>query len=142
MAVPPADRKTLLVSKVPPQSWYIAIGRYQGTEWTPIRYRHYGIIFRQIPAPFTIDNYPLHYNSLPLNRFQITTYTLGGLIINAFSSTIIDMAIDYGLFSANHGLYRIWPPSGADIEWIDRPVIGDDQVVAIADSFMQSKTAP
>lgn len=42
-AIPPADRRLLMQGNLPNDSWRIWIGKYEGTDWKPQRYRHAGM---------------------------------------------------------------------------------------------------
>lgn len=126
--IPKDDRVFLMNERRPPDNWTILIGRYSGTAWSPIRYRHHGL---DVAASKSFDI--AKSNADVSDRQQVSTSVLGGLTIHVMSST------SKGLVSAFRNSLptemACIHPFVAEINWQLQPNIDDTRLLDIADSF-------
>jgi hypothetical protein len=121
------DREFVMKTLSPPDNWTICLGRYAGKDYAPARYRHYGLLFLPAPEPKPVVGDPQW-------KLQFTTYTLCALVIHAFSSTDIDVALRLRDRFTPPGMIRIWPAPDDIISWPASRVLGDGELTAIAES--------
>jgi hypothetical protein len=118
--VPASDRRLLWINEEPPPSWTICIGRCEWEKEEPVTYHHRGVNFlRRFPErPTAIARTEKH-------SFQVTTYSIGHLLIYGFSSTCDALA---GAFRAGYvhpSMLTIWPIGSNIIKWPSTPRITD-----------------
>lgn len=129
ICIPDFDRNFIRENGEPPSDWYIFIGRYEGSEWSPTRYIHNGGKFAVLPANSNdISEAEWHY-------YQVTTQVLGNFVFHAFSTTNPAVADEFGEKFAPDGMQKIWTPSTV-IKWPIPRILSDRELLNIADSFV------
>lgn len=126
------ERQFLFKEFKPSNNWLIFIGRHNGADWLPTRYRH------RVFKAFNDDptNNPL---ILPVYSGQITTYTIQNLAIQAFTATH-EILLD--IFKEDFspvGMHQIWPPVD-NCSWPPTHVLPSEQLWASADAFASAIT--
>lgn len=127
--IPPGDYEIVMRTEAPPQDWTICLGRYAGTAYAPTRYRHHGMGFYyepSVPRPDAVV-------TAAADKVQFTTYTLGALLVHAFSSTRADISLRLRDRYTPANMVRIWPRTSDLISWPSSPVLGDGEVKTVAD---------
>jgi len=116
IAVPDFHRLWMYANLEPPPGWNIWIAHYAGFKWRNLAiYHHVGGL---TPSGE--------------NDTQFTSIGMGHLFIQVASTTIpgIDFAPKDESIS---DLRRVWPPTGSDIHWPDRPALTDRAADYIAE---------
>jgi hypothetical protein len=114
IAVPSEQRLYLKNLRIPPDSWCIWIGYYEGDLWRGT-FNHFGLNARPILARSVDD---IESFVVPPNTFQAqsTAFVVGNLFIMTFSW--IDeacIAFDPAAFAETHRLRTIWPPTSENV---------------------------
>jgi hypothetical protein len=125
---PEQDRKVLYRTKHPPAHWTIAVGRYSGTGlWKTQGYRHRPAMYRLIADD--------RKSVSGLITHQITTYTIGNLVVYACSTTNRSMVSS--LRKVHPKLSTIFPYELADPGRV-LPAISDRDMEAISEEFQHA----
>ena len=125
-AIPVDDRQYLATHRRPPSTWRMWLGSYEGERWVR-RYRHYGgsAIRRGQPIP-----------ALPVVNYQYSTLVIGAMFVQAASSTVPDVLVDFG-GRTGELLARLWPLSTDAINWPRGETLTDDDADFVAQVPMQ-----
>jgi hypothetical protein len=68
---------------------------------------------------------------------QATTYTLGELVVYAFTATHTSIVIEGRRFIASRDLIPIWPIAFDSIRWPSSVILGESEMVDIARGFSE-----
>lgn len=132
MAIPLFDRVHIRENAEPPSDWHIFVGRYEGTEWAPTRYRHHGAEIAKLPpGPFDISRAETHH-------FQVSTYVLGDFAVHAFSTTYAPLADEFEADFSPDGMERIWPLREA-FAWPIQAMLDDVKMTLISETFFNHR---
>jgi len=138
--IPACDREWVRNNKVPPDSWNIFIGRYAGTEWGQTAYRHTGGKFMRVSDKVLAASQ--NQTETAIQIWQASTYTLGELVVHAFSSTDPEFVQVFRENWLPPPMARIWPPSvplggtgAAELAWPPNHVLGDEAMDRLVSPF-------
>jgi hypothetical protein len=124
------DRAALFKTQKPPSNWVICLGRCaascNATEWFPL-YRHhcYGVAWDSSLPEFD------KASAIPPNNFQMTTYAIRALLVQAFSCDIA-IAVCLAPDRVPDGLVRIWPPQSPLIRWPCTLPLGNERLTVLS----------
>jgi hypothetical protein len=133
--IPPEDRTVLMNTEAPPLSWSIWIARYMGEWWAPMGHYH-------IPMSYSkrqTDGDPVP----PGGELQLTTFTLGELLVHVFTSTQPKMIETYrsyiGGASNSAKLQQLWPIAGDTLVWPPSCPFQDHEVDSLAFDWVEKE---
>jgi hypothetical protein len=122
------DRRYLKDRLDPPPIFKMWIGRYSGTRPEQHWCRHVGMNMSLTPEG---SGDPYRCNT------QVTTIVIGALCIHTYSSTVDPNFPGY----AGAPLEQVWPVQEQSISWPPLIGLGDDRIVALAES-LAAQTIP
>lgn len=132
--IPPEDRTVLMNAEAPPLAWSIWVASYAGEWWAPMAHYHIPMSYSKRPTEAEPDG--------PSGELQITTFTLGALLVHVFTSTQGDMIEAYrsyiGGASCPGKLRQLWPIVDDTLQWPSSP-FGDHEVDSIAFDWVEKQ---
>lgn len=130
--IPHEHLKHIKNEGLPPFSWRIFIGQYDGIEWSPARYRHHSVKGQEV------DLQTLSIPNNEITSWQISTYTLGKLAVQIASfSSYLDLDHFDCDFKPDN-MCQIWPIT-ADQVLTALPEITDVDLAILSDAFYTSQ---
>ncbi len=133
--IPHEDRTVLMNTEAPPLSWSIWVARYTGKWWAPMGHYHIPISYSK---PRTGDE-----PSTLSGELQLTTFTLGELLVHVFTSTqaeIIEAYRSYiGRASNSEKLQQLWPIIEDTLHWPPSSLFRDHEVDSLAFDWVERK---
>ena len=133
--IPPEDRTVLMNTEAPCFSWSIWVARYSGEWWAPMG--HYHIPMRYSKPPTTDQSAPLS------GELQLTTFTLGELLVHIFTSTQAEMVEAYrsyiGGASGSAKLQQLWPIIRDTLIWPPSCPFRDHEVDSLAFDWVEKQ---
>jgi hypothetical protein len=133
--IPHEDRTVLMNTEAPPFSWSIWAARYTGTWWAPMGHYHIPMSYSKGPAGDASD--------APKGELQLTTFTLGELLVHVFSSTQSEMIEAYRQYigrASNSGkLQQLWPIVRDTLTWPPFSPFQDHEVDSLAFDWVEKK---
>jgi|SRR5450631_373427 len=128
--IPSSDLMDLRATKMPLRNWYIAIGRYSGTNWHPVRYRHHGIRFvlDTFEAP-AISEFGVSHCDIQMA--QLSLYTIGELAVVAFSSTADRPLANFMRAMGPRSFRQLWPTASLVLDSDTLSVLTDTSLAGI-----------
>jgi hypothetical protein len=133
--ISPADRTVLMNTEAPPLTWSIWIAKYTDEWWAPMRHYHIPMHYAQQPT----DEEP----NPPSGELQLTTFTLGELLVHVFTSTqpkMIDAYRSYiGRASNSEKLHQLWPIVADTLTWPPTSPFRDCEVDSLAFDWVENQ---
>lgn len=133
--IPPEDRKVLMNTEAPPLSWSIWAARYTGEWWAPMGHYHLPMSYSKRPT----DNEP----NPASGELQLTTFTLGELLVHVFTSTRAEMIDTYRSYidgaSNSEKLQQLWPIVGDILNWPPCAPFRDHEVDSLAFDWVEKQ---
>jgi hypothetical protein len=133
--IPPEDRAVLMDTEAPPLSWSIWIARYVGEWWAPMG--HYYIPMSYSKRPIDDGRTP------PRGELQLTTFSLGELLVHVFTATQAKMIEAYRSYigdAANPANpQQLWPIMGETLTWPTSCPFGDDEADSLAFDWVEQR---
>lgn len=133
--IPSQDRVTLMNTEAPPFSWSIWIARYTGEWWNPMGHYHIPMSYSKPPT----DDEP----DPPSGELQLTTFTLGELLVHVFTSTQTEMIEAYrsyiGNASNSEKLQQLWPTVEDTLDWPPSCPFRDHEVDSLAFDWVEKQ---
>ena len=133
--IPPEERTVLMKTEAPPLSWSIWAARYTGEWWAPMG--HYHIPMSYSKRPTDDESNP------PSGELQLTTFTLGELLVHVFTSTQAEMIEAYRSYiggASNSGkLQQLWPIVGDTLNWPPSCPFRDHEVDSLAFDWVEKQ---
>lgn len=131
--IPPQDRTVLMNTEAPPLSWSIWAARYSGEWWAPMGHYH-------IPISYSKPQTDSEPNPLS-GELQLTTFTLGELLVHVFTSTQAEMVEAYRSYiesASNPGkLPRLWPIVDDTLNWLPPAPFRDHEVDSLSFDWVE-----
>ncbi|TAJ96984.1 MAG: hypothetical protein EPO10_13315 [Reyranella sp.] len=125
-AIPAEERVALMKARATSSDWIISIGQYEGQEWSPASYKHFGAIFKTSPGPGGLPEPPLHY-------LHIATYTLGPLAVQAISTNHAAILADASRRWIASDMIQLFPAAPRSFKWPPHRILRDGMVDMIID---------
>lgn len=129
----PEDRRVLMNTEAPPLTWSIWVAKYTGQWWAPMG--HYHIPMRYAKQPTDDEPNP------PSGELQLTTFTLGELLVHVFTSTQAEMIEAYrsyiGRASNSEKLQQLWPIIADTLTWPPTFPFRDCEVDSLAFDWLE-----
>ena len=133
--IPPEDRTVLMTTEIPPLSWSIWIAKYEGQWWAPMGHYHIPISYSKPPT----DSDPV----LLSGELQLTTFTLGELLVHVFTSSQAAMIETYRSYIAGASnpwkLQQLWPIVQDTLSWPPSCSFGDHEVDSLAFDWVEKQ---
>lgn len=133
--IPLEERTSLMSTKAPPLSWSIWVAKYTGEWWAPMRHYH-------IPMSYSKQSNANELNG-PSGELQLTTFTLGCLLVHVFTSTQAEMIAAYRLYiggASNAGkLQQLWPIVADTMNWPPTYPFRDREVDSLAFDWVENQ---
>jgi hypothetical protein len=140
------DTRTIAISKpevehvytkhAPPPNWSICVGRYEGEQWSPERYRHHGA--RLFPDKTERAGRPLE--AFDGDYLHVSTYVLGKFAFHVLASTASDLVQAFRQMYTPTTMHTIFPSAQAMV-WPSTPVLGDLDMNEIDSAFINDFVA-
>lgn len=137
IAIPKLDVEYVYEKRIPPTSWSICIGRYEGKEWSPDRYRHYGMFLH----PSEAERAGKAVETLKREYLHVSTYALGKLALQIFACTLPNVVDIFRMNFIPHTMISIFPDSEEAVTWPSTPVLGDSDMNEIDQTFIMDFVA-
>jgi len=133
--IPHEDRTVLMKTEAPPLLWSIWVARYTGEWWTPMGHYHIPMSYSK---PTSADEPNTRGGDL-----QLTTFTLGELLVHAFTSTEVEMIETYRSYignASNSGmLQQLWPMVGGTLNWPPTCPFRDHEADSLAFDWVEKR---
>lgn len=131
--IPQEDRTFLMNTVAPPPSWSIWIANYSGEWWAPMHHYHCPASYSKPPT----DGEP----NPSSGELQLTTFTLGKLLVHVFTSTQSEMVEVYrsyiGSASKADKLPQLWPIAGETLNWPPSSSFRDSETDCLAFDWIE-----
>jgi hypothetical protein len=132
--ISPDDRTVLMNTKAPPLSWSIWGAKYAGEWWAPMGHYHIPMSYAKPPS----DDEP----NPPSGELQLTTFTLGQLLVHVFTATQAEMIDAYrsyiGGASKSGKLQQLWPIVADRLNWPPASPFRDCEVDSLAFDWVEN----
>lgn len=134
-AISPEDRAVLMTTEAPPLSWSIWTARYSDKWWAPMGHYHLPMSFSKRPT----DN----ESNPPSGELQLTTFTLGELLVHVFTSTRAEMIETYRTYIGGASnpvkLPQLWPIVGDTLNWPPSSPFRDHEADSLAFDWVEKQ---
>jgi hypothetical protein len=138
------QRKFFMDNRMPSNDWAIWVGKYDGKEWAPRRYRHVGgAVHRVVGADEALNTAQLAQKSKAPRTTQVSTIVADKLIIVALSTSDTYLQEDFLDFNQDK-LVKIWPTTQTEIDWSLLQYLSDEEAMACSNyitSFVKEHQA-
>lgn len=133
--IAPGDRRVLMATKTPPDTWSIWVARYGGHVWYPMGHYHIPIWYSKgsLPSELSPDA-PLRHG------LQLTTFALRELLVHVFTSTEAEMIDRYRRYIGESAkLTQLWPITADSLQWPPCSAFGDEEVDRLAFQWVRNE---